>query len=151
MICPSCGIDNDKVVDTRTFDEGKGIRRRRECLSCKHRFSTIESIEGLRLRVIKKGGEREDFSRDKLLTGLSASCSKRPISNEDLIKIVNKVETALSLKRNFEITTTEIGEIVMESLKELDQVAYVRFASVYRNFKDVDSFKEEIESIIVDR
>ncbi len=147
MKCPKCGETDDKVIDTRPNEEGRSIRRRRECVACGYRYSTIERVEGLSLKVIKKDGTRQDFSREKLLEGLSSACSKRPVSNENLIKIVNEVETKLQEQRNGEISTSEIGELVMTRLRNLDKVAYVRFASVYRDFTDVQSFAKEIEEI----
>ena len=147
MKCPKCGESDDKVIDTRPNEEGRSIRRRRECVACGYRYSTIERVEGLSLKVIKKDGTRQDFSREKLLEGLNSACSKRPVSNENLIKIVNEVESKLQEQRNGEISTSEIGELVMTRLRNLDKVAYVRFASVYRDFTDVQSFTKEIEEI----
>ena len=147
MRCPKCGKTDDKVIDTRPNDEGRSIRRRRECIACGYRYSTLERVEGLSLKVIKKDGTRQDFSREKLLEGLNSACSKRPVSNENLIKIVNEVESKLQEQRNGEISTSEIGELVMTRLRNLDKVAYVRFASVYRDFTDVQSFTKEIEEI----
>lgn len=147
MNCPKCGCNDDKVIDTRPNEEGRSIRRRRECIACGYRYSTVERIEGLTLKVVKKDRTRQEFSSQKLLESLSVACSKRPVSNEDLSKIVNEVESKLQEKHNGEISTNEIGELVMMRLKELDQVAYVRFASVYRDFTDVASFTKEIEEI----
>ena len=147
MKCPKCGSIDDKVVDTRPSDEGRSIRRRRECLSCGYRYSTIVRVEGIQLKVVKKDGTREEFSADKLLGGLSSACSKRPVSNEQLVKIVTDIESHLQEQRNGEISTKEVGELVMEKLKTLDKVAYVRFASVYRDFTDVSSFTKEVEEI----
>ena len=148
MKCPKCGETDDKVIDTRPNEEGRSIRRRRECVACGYRYSTIERVEGLSLKVIKKDGTRQDFSREKLLEGLSSACSKRPVSNENLIKIVNEVETKLQEQRNGEISTSEIGELVMTRLRNLDKVAYVRFASVYREFTDVDTFMDELKKVL---
>ena len=147
MICPKCGDPDDKVIDTRPSEEGRCIRRRRECNSCGYRYSTIERVENTGYKVVKKDGTRQDFSRDKLMEGLSSACSKRPISNEDLTKIVNEIENALQNQRNSEISSSVIGEMVMNRLRELDKVAYVRFASVYRDFTDVSSFTKEVENI----
>ena len=147
MKCPKCGKDNDKVIDPRPSDEGRAIRRRRVCLECEYRYSTIERAEVLGMKVIKKDGSRQDFSREKLMAGLASACSKRPVSNGNLEKIVDEVEGALSEQRNGEISTNRIGEIVMERLKKLDKVAYVRFASVYRDFTDIESFTREVENI----
>lgn len=147
MRCPKCGNADDKVIDTRAAEDGKMIRRRRECLSCQTRFTTIERMEEMQLNVIKKDGVRQDFSREKILKGLVAACSKRPVSNDELLEIVNDVESSLQSKHSLEITTDVIGEMLMERLKKLDKVAYVRFASVYRDFTDVDSFTKEVEKI----
>ena len=147
MRCPKCGNADDKVIDTRPSEEGRTIRRRRECLSCGNRFSTIERVEGLSLKVIKKDGTRQEFSSEKLLEGLSSACSKRPVSNEELVTIVSEIENMIQDQKNGELSTKAIGEHVMNRLKELDKVAYVKFASVYRDFTDVASFTKEIENI----
>ncbi|MCQ2533673.1 MAG: transcriptional regulator NrdR [Clostridia bacterium] len=147
MLCTRCGSTEDKVIDTRVVDNGKSIRRRRECLECGNRFTTVERIEGLQMRVVKKDGTHQDFSREKLMNGLLSACSKRPVSNETLEQIANDVESAIQAKRNLELTTDEIGEMVMERLRETDKVAYVRFASVYRDFTDVTLFTKEVEKI----
>ncbi|MCQ2466451.1 MAG: transcriptional regulator NrdR [Clostridia bacterium] len=147
MRCPRCNADNDKVIDTRTVENNAVIRRRRECLECGNRFTTVERFEGIQLSVIKKDGTRQAFSREKILSGLVSACSKRPVSNEDLITLVNDVEKKLHAKGNLEISTELIGEMLMDGLKKLDKVAYVRFASVYRDFTDVDSFTQEISKI----
>ena len=147
MRCPKCGKTDDKVIDTRPNDEGRSIRRRRECIACGYRYSTLERVEGLSLKVIKKDGTRQDFSREKLMAGLASACSKRPVSNANLEKIVDEVENRLNDQRNHEISTNEIGEIVMGRLKTLDKVAYVRFASVYRDFTDIKSFTDEVEHL----
>lgn len=147
MRCPKCGNADDKVIDTRPSEEGRTIRRRRECLSCGNRFSTIERVEGLSLKVIKKDGTRQEFSSEKLLEGLSSACSKRPVSNQELVTIVGEIENMIQDQKNGELSTKVIGEHVMNRLKELDKVAYVRFASVYRDFTDVSSFTKEIENI----
>jgi len=147
MLCPKCGIDNDKVIDTRPSDEGRAIRRRRVCLGCEYRYSTVERAETLGAKVIKKDGTRQDFSREKLLTGLASACSKRPISNEALVKIVDEAENMLNEQRNGELSTQKIGQLVMDRLRKLDKVAYVRFASVYMDFEDISSFTKEVENI----
>ncbi len=147
MKCPYCNFEESKVIDTRTTDDGSKIRRRRECLSCKKRFSTYEIIETIPIIVIKKDGKRETFDRNKLFRGLLKSCEKRPIKLEALEEIVDKIETALQSNQDNEVPSDTIGEYAMKYLKELDQVAYVRFASVYRQFKDIDSFKEELERL----
>jgi len=147
MKCPKCGCADDKVTDTRAAEDGKMIRRRRECLVCGTRFTTIERMEEMQLNVIKKDGTRQEFQRDKILKGLVAACSKRPVTNDDLLSIVNDVEASLQSKHSLETTSDQIGEMLMERLKKLDKVAYVRFASVYRDFTDVDSFTKEVERI----
>lgn len=148
MRCPFCGHDEDKVIDSRPSDEGAAIRRRRECIACGSRFTTYEKIENLPLLVIKKDGTREPFDREKLISGLMKSCQKRPVSTDQIEALVASIETQTqnSLKR--EISSREIGEMVMEGLKKIDEVAYVRFASVYRQFKDVNSFLEELNEML---
>lgn len=148
MRCPFCGHDEDKVIDSRPSDEGSAIRRRRECISCGARFTTYEKVENLPLLVIKKDGTREPFDREKLISGLMKSCQKRPVSTLQIEGLVNSIEiqTQNSLKR--EISSREIGEMVMEGLKQIDEVAYVRFASVYRQFKDVNSFLDELKNML---
>ena len=147
MKCPYCSFEESKVIDTRTTEDGFKIRRRRECLSCKKRFSTYETIETIPIIVIKKDGKRETFDRNKLFRGLLKSCEKRPIKLEALEEIVDNIESALQSNQDNEIPSDTIGEYAMKYLKDLDQVAYVRFASVYRQFKDIDSFKEELERL----
>lgn len=151
MKCPFCGNDEDKVVDSRPADDGLAIRRRRECLSCDCRFTTYEKVENLPLVVIKKDGTRQPFDRDKLISGIMKSCEKRPVSTEQIEAMVNSIETSAqnSLKR--EIVSKDLGEMVMERLKDIDEVAYVRFASVYRQFKDVNSFLDELSNIMSKR
>ncbi len=148
MRCPFCAHDEDRVIDSRPSDEGAAIRRRRECIACGARFTTYEKIENLPLLVIKKDGTREHFDREKLINGILKSCEKRPVSTAQVEAIVNSIETANqnSLKR--EVTSHEIGEMVMEGLKTIDEVAYVRFASVYRQFKDVNSFLDELNHML---
>lgn len=148
MRCPFCGHDEDKVIDSRPSDEGSAIRRRRECISCGARFTTYEKVENLPLLVIKKDGTREPFDREKLMSGIMKSCQKRPVSTLQIEGLVNSIEiqTQNSLKR--EISSREIGEMVMEGLKQIDEVAYVRFASVYRQFKDVNSFLDELKNML---
>ncbi|HHU69904.1 MAG TPA: transcriptional regulator NrdR [Thermoanaerobacterales bacterium] len=148
MKCPYCGYTQSKVIDSRPTDEGAVIRRRRECLDCEQRFTTYEKIEELPLIVIKKDGRREIFKREKILKGLIKACEKRPISLETLDKIVNKIETELKNTMEREVTSKQIGGMVMEYLKGFDEVAYVRFASVYREFKDINTFMEEIRKIL---
>lgn len=148
MRCPFCGHDEDKVIDSRPSEEGSAIRRRRECISCGSRFTTYEKVENLPLLVVKKDGSREPFFRDKLISGIIKSCEKRPVSTAQIEALVDSIEMAVqnSLKR--EVTSREIGEMVMERLKGLDEVAYVRFASVYRQFKDVNSFLSELNQML---
>jgi len=151
MKCPFCGNDEDKVIDSRPADEGLAIRRRRECMSCNERFTTYEKVENLPLVVIKKDGTRQPFDRDKIISGIMKACEKRPVSTEQVESIVNSIEsqTQNSLKR--EISSNELGEMVMDKIKDIDEVAYVRFASVYRQFKDVNSFFNELSDIIKKR
>lgn len=151
MKCPFCGFDEDKVIDSRPTDEGSAIRRRRECSRCLKRFTTYEKVESVPLMVIKKDKTRQVFERDKLMNGLLRASEKRPVSIDDLEKLIDSVEAQIynSLKR--EITSQEIGELVMEKLKELDDVAYVRFASVYRQFKDINTFMDELHKLLKDR
>ena len=149
MKCPFCGYLESKVVDSRMSKEMDTIRRRRECLKCAKRFSTAEMLEeGLPL-VIKKDGRREAFERNKILGGLKRACEKRPIGVTDLEKIVARIEHDLTERSEKEITSTEIGQMAMDELKRLDQVAYVRFASVYRQFKDINEFMEELKGLFL--
>jgi transcriptional repressor NrdR len=151
MKCPFCGNDEDKVIDSRPAEEGLAIRRRRECISCNARFTTYEKIENLPLVVIKKDGTRQPFDSNKLVSGLLKACEKRPVSIDQIESLVHSIEDQVlsSLKR--EISSREIGEMVMERLKKLDEVAYVRFASVYRQFKDVNSFFQELNDMLEKR
>lgn len=144
MKCPVCGFAESKVIDSRPVEEGNSIRRRRECLACGQRFTTFEVSEALRVVVIKKDGSKELFDRAKLLSGILKATQKRPVDAE---KIVAEIESELYSSLDREITSVEIGEMAMEKLKAADEVAYVRFASVYREFKDVDSFLEELKSL----
>ncbi|MGI6039744.1 MAG: transcriptional repressor NrdR [Clostridiales bacterium] len=148
MKCPYCEYLDSKVVDSRPTDEGESIRRRRECLSCQRRFTTYEQIEMLPIVVIKKDGSRQAFDKQKILNGLLRASEKRPISLSDLTNVVNSIELKLQNELHREIKSTEIGELVMDELKRLDEVAYVRFASVYREFKDVNSFMAELTSLL---
>ena len=148
MKCPFCGCVESKVIDSRPTEDGEKIRRRRECIGCQKRFTTFEAIETIPLYVIKKDSTRERFSRDKILGGLMRACEKRPVSIESLEKIADDIESKISNSLEKEITTVYIGELVMERLKELDDVAYVRFASVHRQFKDIQSLYEEVSKII---
>jgi len=146
--CPFCGYKEDKVVDSRATAEESAIRRRRECLKCGKRFTTYEYIEEVSLMVIKKDGRREPFDRKKVLAGIIRACEKRPISVEKMEDIVTFVERAIQKKSDREVLASRIGELVMEKLKALDDVAYVRFASVYRQFKDVGQFMVELKDIL---
>jgi transcriptional repressor NrdR len=149
MKCPSCGNVESKVVDSRSSADNVAIRRRRECLSCGFRFSTYEQIELLNLYVNKKSGEREIYKKEKLLTGLKISLEKRPVKDNDVKKMISQIEQEIQNKgQTGEIKSVEIGEIVMRALKELDEVAYIRFASVYRSFKDIESFKNELSKLL---
>ncbi|SHK57376.1 transcriptional regulator NrdR [Fibrobacter sp. UWEL] len=145
MICPFCKKDNDKVVDSRAI--GSYIRRRRECVECGHRFSTREYVELQPLTVIKRSGEREAFQREKLMKGIMNSCKKRPLSTSDIEQVAVNVENALTVTENFEVSYEQIGNLVMQELKKLDPVAYVRFASIYREFKEVGEFVDQIKSL----
>ena len=145
MKCPYCGAEDTKVIDSRPADENTAIRRRRQCEQCGKRFTTFEKLEMFPLMVIKKDQNRELYSRDKIRTGIFLACHKRPIATEALNSLVDEIENSIFAKDVREITSTEIGELVMEKLKNLDKVAYVRFASVYRSFTDVNTFAEELK------
>ncbi|MCI8442631.1 MAG: transcriptional regulator NrdR [Provencibacterium sp.] len=148
MKCPYCFYQESKVVDSRPTDEGERIRRRRECLSCGKRFTTYEVIETTPLMVVKKDRSREQFNREKLLTGLLRACEKRPVSLKTLEGVVDDIELSLQNSLEREVCTEKIGEMAIERLKGIDEVAYVRFASVYRQFKDIHSFMEELNAIL---
>ena len=147
MTCPFCGHRQDRVVDSRESKEGDLIRRRRQCLSCERRFTTYERIDEIPYMVVKKDGRREKFDRQKVLSGLLRACEKRPVSMTNLATIVDEVETHLSESVDREITTTKVGEMLMDRLKGLDKIAYVRFASVYRDFQDVEAFVSELRDL----
>lgn len=151
MRCPACGHESDKVVDSRSTRENSAVRRRRECLSCGHRFTTYEYVEHRPLMVVKKDGRREHYMREKILNGLLRACEKRPVPMETLERLVDEVEKTVSANVRDEIPTREIGNEVMKRLAELDQVAYVRFASVYRDFKDVQQFLQELRGLLEKR
>jgi len=151
MRCPYCGHDDSKVIDSRPTEEGVAIRRRRECIKCAQRFTTYEKVESLPIVVIKKDKTRELFNREKLLAGLTRACEKRPVETSTLDRLVDKIETDLQNTLKREVSTKEIGEKVMEGLKDIDEVAYVRFASVYRQFKDVTTFIAEVNKLLVDK
>ena len=148
MKCPYCGHLGDKVVDSRESKEGDAIRRRRECLECGRRFTSYERIDEIPYMVVKKDGSRERFERQKLVSGLLKACEKRPVSVSALERIADRVETTLQEKPEKEMTTDEIGAFVMEELKGLDAVAYVRFASVYRHFRDIGEFMTELKGLL---
>ncbi|MCH5353004.1 MAG: transcriptional repressor NrdR [Acutalibacter sp.] len=148
MKCPFCGYTESRVIDSRPTDEGERIRRRRECLKCGKRFTTYEIIESVPIVVIKKDKSRETFDRNKLLNGLLRACEKRPVSVDTLEKIVDEIENLLQNSLDREVSSQRIGTYAMEKLKSVDEVAYVRFASVYRQFKDINSFMEELSKII---
>jgi len=148
MRCPHCNYKEDKVVDSRATAESSAIRRRRECLKCGKRFTTYEYVEEVSLAVVKKDGRREGFDRKKVLSGISKACEKRPISMEKMEEIATGVERAIQKKSGREVASSRIGELVMDKLKKIDDVAYVRFASVYRQFKDVGQFMEELKDML---
>lgn len=148
MNCPFCGFKEDRVIDSRESKEGDVIRRRRECLQCIRRFTTYERIDEVPYLVVKKDGRREKFDRQKVLSGLLKACEKRPISMTKLAELVDEVEGRLADKAEREISTTEIGELLMAGLSSLDKIAYVRFASVYRDFQDVEAFLSELKQLM---
>lgn len=151
MKCPFCSYEESKVIDSRPTDEGERIRRRRECLKCQKRFTTYEIIESLPIVVIKKDKSREVFNRDKLINGMLKACEKRPVSINNIERAVDEIETVLQNSLDREVTSDHIGELVMDKLKELDEVAYVRFASVYRQFKDISTFMDELNKLLTDK
>ena len=148
MRCPYCGCEDSKVVDSRPTDDGERIRRRRECFNCLKRFTTYEIVESTPMMVIKRDNSRETFSREKLANGILRACEKRPVSVDEIDTVIDKVEVKVYSNADREISSAVVGEYVMEYLKELDEVAYVRFASVYRQFKDIHSFMEELEKLL---
>ena len=148
MKCPFCGNPESKVIDSRPTDEGTIIRRRRECIECEKRFTTYEKIESIPLRVIKKDKSREMFDSQKLLNGIMRACEKRPVTMEQLQNIVDDIENEIFSTLDKEISTKEIGQKVMNALKKIDEVSYVRFASVYRQFKDIDTFMQELSALM---
>ena len=151
MMCPFCGFREDKVIDSRESREGDVIRRRRECLGCQRRFTTYERTDEIPYMVVKKDGRREKFDRQKVLNGLLKACEKRPVSMARLAEVVNDVEAKLVDNADRELSTTNIGEILMEHLRTLDKIAYVRFASVYRDFQDVEAFMEELRHLVLQK
>ncbi|MFA6308255.1 MAG: transcriptional regulator NrdR [Clostridia bacterium] len=148
MKCPYCGFEDDKVIDSRPTEEGSEVRRRRECTNCTKRFTTYEKVESIPLMVVKKDKTRQTFNRDKLLDGLLRACEKRPVSVADLEKLVEEVESQIYNSLEREITSKRIGELVLMKLKKMDEVAYIRFASVYRDFKDINSFMDELVKLM---
>ncbi len=148
MKCPFCGEDNDRVIDTRPSEGGEAVRRRRECLKCGRRFTTYERLETLPIMVRKRDGSVQPFDRQKILAGILKACEKRPVSLEDMEKLVNDIEQDLYGKLEREVDSTYIGEKVIIALEKLDEVAYVRFASVYRQFKDINQFMRELKNIL---
>ncbi len=151
MKCPFCGYHDSKVVDSRPAEDYVSIRRRRECLSCKKRFTTFEVMESLPVVVIKRDGSRQSFDRTKLLNGMIRACEKRPVPFETLERIATEIEQTLQNEMNREVSSTKIGEMVMDQLKGVDEVAYVRFASVYRQFKDISTFMAELSKLLEEK
>ena len=151
MKCPYCGDQDSKVIDSRHSEDGASIRRRRECLACQKRFTTYETVESLPIIVVKKDGSRQSFDRTKILNGMVRACEKRPVSMAEMEAAVTDIEQVMQNSLEREISSSEIGELVMERLKPLDEVAYVRFASVYRQFKDINSFMQELDKILEER
>lgn len=148
MKCPNCGNFDDKVIDSRLSDEGISIRRRRECLKCQARFTTYERLEETPLTVVKKDDRREPFDRNKMLAGIAKACEKRPIARERIEELADKVERTLQKEHEKEVSSSVIGELIMKELESLDEVAYVRFASVYRQFRDVGHFMKELQGLL---
>ena len=148
MKCPFCGFVEDKVIDSRSSNEDKSVRRRRECMKCKRRFTTYEYIEEVPLMVIKKDGRREAFDRNKIISGILKACEKRPVSMEKVEAVVDRVEKELQKSFDKEVKAQVVGELVMDYLHKLDEVAYVRFASVYRQFKDINHFLKELKDLL---
>ena len=148
MKCPYCGFEESKVIDSRPTDEGERIRRRRECLNCTKRFTTYEMIENLPIIVIKRDKSREVFNREKLMNGMLRACEKRPVALETLEKAIDDIESVIQNSLDREVSSEKIGELVMEKLSAIDEVAYVRFASVYRQFKDINTFMAELNKLL---
>ena len=151
MRCPFCGYEESKVIDSRPTDEGARIRRRRECLSCKKRFTTYEVVESLPIVVVKRDKSREQFDRTKLINSLMRACEKRTVSLEALEKAVDEIESSLQSSLDREVSSLQIGELAMDKLKGIDEVAYVRFASVYRQFRDINTFMDELNNLLHSR
>ncbi|MCD4750874.1 MAG: transcriptional regulator NrdR [Thermoanaerobaculales bacterium] len=148
MKCPFCGDVENRVVDSRDVREGQEIRRRRECAACERRFTTYERVDEVPLTVVKRDGQRERFDREKLLNGLLRACEKRPVPRAELVSVVDQVESVIAAREVREISSEEIGSVVISELRRLDQVAYVRFASVYRRFEDINQFMEELRLLL---
>mgnify|MGYP001103940114 CR=1 FL=1 len=148
MRCPKCGHLEDRVIDSRSTKEGRAIRRRRECIGCGNRYTTYEYVENASVVVVKRNGKREPFSREKIIAGISRACEKRPISLTQIEEMVDRIEAEIQRQAPGEVTSREIGERVMDELHRMDEVAYVRFASVYRHFKDVNQFLDEIQGLV---
>lgn len=148
MHCQKCGCEESKVVDSRMVEESNSIRRRRECLNCKNRFTTYERIEYTPIMIIKKSGVRQQFDRDKIINGMLRACEKRPVSIEVIEKAVDEIENELNNSMQKEIESTKLGDMVIDKLKNIDEIAYVRFASVYRQFKDIEEFKKELNKLL---
>jgi transcriptional repressor NrdR len=151
MNCPFCGHSDNRVVDSRDVRDGSEVRRRRECAECERRFTTYERVDELPTSVVKRDGRRESFEREKLLNGLLRACEKRPVPRRDLVAIVDAIESTVAARDVREVSSEEIGNMVIEELRALDQVAYVRFASVYRRFDDVNQFMEELKTLLMHR
>ena len=151
MKCPFCLHEDDKVIDSRASSEGKSVHRRRECLKCRKRFTTYEYVEEVPLMVIKKDGRRESFDRNKIISGILKACEKRPVSVEKVETLVDRVEKELQKSFDKEVKAKDVGELVMDHLHKLDEVAYVRFASVYRQFKDINQFMKELKDLLSKR
>ena len=151
MTCPFCGYKQDRVIDSRESKEGDVIRRRRQCLGCERRFTTYERSDEIPYMVVKKDGRREKFDRQKVLNGLLKACEKRPVPMAKLAEIVDTIETRLADSPEREVATTEIGELLMDKLRSLDKIAYVRFASVYRDFQDVEAFLNELKHLVMQK
>ncbi|MBN2578880.1 MAG: transcriptional repressor NrdR [Pirellulales bacterium] len=150
MKCPSCQLDNDRVIDTRLSEDGLAIRRRRECLACRRRYTTYERLEGTTVKIVKKDGSREPFDRVKIKQGLEKACWKRPVSDAQLETLISAVENELESRIEPEVASRDLGEMVMRRLRNLDPVAYVRFASVYREFKDAQDFVKELRPMLAE-
>ena len=150
MKCPFCSFEESKVIDSRPTDEGERIRRRRECMSCAKRFTTYEIIESVPIIVVKKDKSREVFDRDKLFNGMMRACEKRPVSVDVIERAIDEIEAELQNSLDREVTSVKIGEYVMDKLKDIDEVAYVRFASVYRQFKDINTFMSELKKLLIE-